>query len=294
MPKTPAHRTGGPRDPMPIDTTTPHSARVWNYWLGGKDHYDADRAAGDAVLRVYPDMGVAARQSRAFLTGAVHHLAAEAGVRQFLDIGTGLPTADNTHEIAQRAAPDARIVYVDHDPMVLAHARALLAGTPQGRTDYVDADLHHPQSLLEQASELLDFRHPIALILGGVLGHIGVDPDDSGAAFTDPDGAYAEAHRIVQTLIHALPPWSYLALYEFDQSTPEVVKAGRAYADAGALPYLLRSRDQIAGFFDGLELLRPGLVHPDQWLPDPDPATHIPPTGDGERTPVWCGLAVKS
>ena len=155
-----------------IDTTVPHSARIWNYWLGGKDNYPVDRAAGDQFLKAYPGMAAEARANRQFLARGVGYLVTEAGVRQFLDIGTGLPTADNTHEIAQRLNPACRIVYVDNDPLVLAHARALLTSTPEGVTDYVDADLHDPDKILNAAAKILDFSAPIALILSGIMGHI--------------------------------------------------------------------------------------------------------------------------
>ncbi|REF00597.1 SAM-dependent methyltransferase [Thermomonospora umbrina] len=280
---------GSPEPGLSIDMTVPHSARVWNYWLGGKDHYDSDRAAGDAVLKVFPQMKAAALQSRAFLRKAVSYLAEEAGIRQFLDVGTGLPTAANTHEIAQRAAPDAHIVYADNDPVVLLHAQALLTGNPPGQVHYLDADLRDTGDLLTQARAVLDFDRPIALLLMGILGHIGVTPHDPLAAFTDPDAAreaYAAARRIVQALVGALPSRSALALYEFDDSTEEVKQAGRVYAEAGALPYLLRSREQIAGYFDGLDLVDPGLVHPTEWRPGS--------YGDcGLIVPVWCGIGVK-
>src|SRR6266480_5993259 len=147
-----------------IDTTVPHSARIWNYWLGGKDNYEVDREAGDQYVEVYPGIVDIARAGRAFLARAVRYLALEAGIRQFLDVGTGLPTVDNTHELAQRAAPDSQIVYVDNDPLVLAHARALLTSTPEGSTDYVDADMHDPAAILARAAASLDLDQPVALI----------------------------------------------------------------------------------------------------------------------------------
>ncbi len=170
---TPGQGTGPPE----IDTSVPHSARVWNYWLGGKDHYPVDRAAGEQFREVFPEIVNAARASRQFLTRAVRYLAGEAGIRQFLDIGTGLPTADNTHEVAQRAAPACRIVYVDNDPLVLTHARALLTSTPEGATDYVDADLREPGKIVEGAARTLDFTQPVALMLMGILGHAADDDE---------------------------------------------------------------------------------------------------------------------
>src|SRR5215475_138344 len=167
----------GPEDPEDtaeagIDTTVPHSARIWNYWLGGKDNYAVDREAGDQYVKVFPGIVDIARAGRAFLARAVRYLTLEAGIRQFLDVGTGLPTVDNTHELAQRAAPASRIVYVDNDPLVLAHARALLTSTPEGVTDYIDADLRDPDKILDAAAGTLGFFQPIALILSGIMGHV--------------------------------------------------------------------------------------------------------------------------
>ncbi|HXL20521.1 MAG TPA: SAM-dependent methyltransferase, partial [Streptosporangiaceae bacterium] len=143
-----------------IDTTVSHSARVWNYWLGGKDHYPVDREVGDRVAEMYPDIVLLARAARAFLTRAVQYLAGEAGIRQFLDVGTGLPTVNNTHQVAQSIAPESRVVYADNDPLVLAHARALLTSSPEGATDYVDADLRNPGKILHEAARTLDFSKP--------------------------------------------------------------------------------------------------------------------------------------
>ena len=241
--------------PPEIDTTVPHSARVWNYWLGGKDNYPVDRAAGDQFREAFPGVVDVARASRAFLTRAVGYLADEAGIRQFLDVGTGLPTANNTHEVAQRVAPDARIVYVDNDPLVLVHARALLTSTPEGVTDYVDADLYHPDTILEAAARTLDLSQPVALMLMGILGHV---------------GDYDEARSIVRRLLGPMPSGSYLAL---DDGTDVVDKAAveaaqGAYNESGAIPYHPRSPEQIAGFFDGLELVEPGVVSCPRWRPD--------------------------
>ena len=253
--------TGHPSDagdrPVPeIDSTVPHSARVWNYWLGGKDNYPVDRAAGDQYSEIYPEIVDVARTARYYLARAVRYLTAEAGIRQFLDVGTGLPTVDNTHELAQRIAPQAQIVYVDNDPLVLAHARALLTSTPKGVTAYINGDLHDPDSVTRAAALTLDFDTPIALILNAVLGHV-----------TD----YEEARSIVQRLMVALPPGSYLSLADSVHSTPEHADATRSYAETGATPYGLRTVEQIAGFFDGLDLVEPGLVPVAQWRPDPSP-----------------------
>ena len=245
-----------------IDTTVPHSARIWNYWLGGKDNFAVDRAAGDAWAATFPGVRDIARASRSFLTRSIHYLAAEAGIRQFLDIGTGLPTADNTHQVAQRVAPEARIVYVDNDPLVLAHARALLTSTPEGATAYIHADLRDPDKILAEAAETLDFTKPIALILSGVLGHV-VD--------------IGEARSIVRGLMDALPSGSYLSLNDGTSVVggEQVEQATQDYNESGALPYIQRTPEEIASFFDGLELVPPGVVSCPRWRPDPAPADSL-------------------
>ena len=229
-----------------IDTTVPHSARIWNYWLGGKDNYAVDREAGDQYKEIFPGIAVVARTSRGFLTRAVRYLAQEAGLRQFLDIGTGLPTADNTHQVAQRVAPESRIVYVDNDPLVLAHARALLTSSPEGSTEYLDA-----------AAGLLDFTQPVALMLMGIMGH-----------FTDE-----EAYPIVRQLLAGLPSGSYFALYDGADTNEAFNEAQRGYNESGAVPYYLRSPEQFTRFFEGLELVEPGVVPVPHWRPDPDAET---------------------
>jgi hypothetical protein len=239
-----------------LDTTVPHSARIWNYWLGGKDNFEVDRKAGDAWAEVQPQITVIAREARAFLKRVVRYLAGEAGVRQFLDIGTGLPTADNTHEVAQRVAPDARIVYVDNDPLVLAHARALLVNTtPEGSTKYLHADMHDADELIEAAAEILDFTQPVAVLFMGVLGHV-----------ADLD----EARTIVRTILARVPSGSYLAIYD-GATTPGNQKAQQEYADTGAVPYLPRQPEEIASFFDGLEFVEPGFGSITLWRPDSPP-----------------------
>ena len=240
-----------------IDTTVPHSARIWNYWLGGKDNYAVDREAGDQYKEIFPGIAVVARTSRAFLTRAVRYLAGEAGLRQFLDIGTGLPTADNTHQVAQRVAPESRIVYVDNDPLVLAHARALLTSSPEGSTEYLDADIRNPAAILDAAGGLLDFTQPIALMLMGIMGH-----------FTDE-----EAYPIVRQLLAGLPSGSYFALYDGADTNEAFNEAQRGYNESGAVPYHLRSPEQFTRFFEGLELVEPGVVPVPHWRPDPDAET---------------------
>jgi hypothetical protein len=243
-----------PDQPPEIDTSVPHSARIWNYWLGGKDNYPVDREAGDQFREVFPEIVEVARSSRAFLTRAVRYLAGEAGVQQFLDVGTGLPTADNTHEVAQRVAPVSRIVYVDNDPVVLAHARALLTSSGEGATGYVDADLHDPDQILELAAPTLDLARPVALMLLGVLGHIGDDD---------------EARSIVKRLLDGLPSGSYLVLCDGTNTSQAGVQAQDDYDQSGAIPYRLRSPEQVAAFFAGLELVEPGVVSCPRWRPDP-------------------------
>ncbi len=240
-----------------FDTSVPQTARIWNYWLGGKDNFPVDRAVGDQILEAFPAIVENARASRAFLARAVGYLADEAGIRQFLDIGTGLPTANNTHEVAQRVAPDARIVYVDNDPIVLAHARALLTSTPEGATAYIDADLRDPDKLLQEAARTLDFTQPIAIMLMGILGHI--EDDD-------------QARSIVNHLVDAVPSGSYLTMNDGTDTSEEVVEAGRIWNQSANPTYHLRSPDRIARFFDGLELVEPGVVSPPRWRPEPSPS----------------------
>jgi hypothetical protein len=244
-----------------IDTTVPHSARIWNYWLGGKDHYPVDRAAGDAYCEIYPGIVDTARAGRYFMARAVRYLAAEAGVRQFLDVGTGLPAVDNTHEIAQRVAPESRIVYVDNDPLVLAHARALLTSRPEGACDYVDADMRDPDDILKAATRTLDLTQPVALLLIGVLGHI---------------SDYGAARSVVRGLLEAFPPGSYLALADSVRVGDAHIAAAESYAETGAVPYQLRSPEEIAGFFGGLDLVPPGIVPVPEWRPDPAPFPAVP------------------
>ncbi|ANB10279.1 S-adenosyl methyltransferase [Streptomyces ambofaciens] len=237
-----------------IDTSVPHSARIWNYWLGGKDNYPVDEAAGDAYTAVFPGIVTIARSSRAFLRRNITYLVAEAGVRQFLDVGTGLPTADNTHEVAQRIAPETRIVYVDNDPMVLSHARALLYSTPEGATAYIDADVLDPERVLEDAAKTLDLAQPVALILSNILGHV---------------ADYDQARSVVTRLMDALPSGSYLSVNDGSRGTdPEFEQAQDAYNESGAAPYVLRTVEQITAYFDGLELVDPGVVPVTLWRPD--------------------------
>jgi O-methyltransferase involved in polyketide biosynthesis len=237
-----------------LDTSRPHPARVYDFLLGGKSNFAADRALAEKMLQETPGLRTAARENRAFLGRAVQYLAGEAGVRQFLDIGTGLPTANNTHEVAQRVAPQSRIVYVDNDPLVLAHARALLASSPEGACEYLDADIRDPAAILDAAAAFLDFTQPVALMLMGIMGH-----------FTDD-----EAYPIVSRLQAGLPSGSYFALYDGASTNEAFNQAQQGYNDSGAVPYHLRGPEQFTRYFEGLELVAPGVVPVPHWRPDPD------------------------
>lgn len=242
----------GPALGADIRYDIPQSARIWNYWMGGKDNFPIDRIAGDAVIEVNPGIVEVAKQSRQFLIRAVSLLAGELGVRQFLDIGTGLPTMQNTHEVAQGVAPDSKIVYVDNDPVVLSHARALLTNTtPEGVTGYVNADFHDPDLIIADARNILNFTRPIAVMFMGVLGHV----ED-----------FAEMRSIVRRVMDAVASGSYLLLWD-STSTSEDVKRGRDMQAAKQIPYELRTVDELAECFEGLELVEPGLVSINQWRP---------------------------
>ncbi|MER5754098.1 SAM-dependent methyltransferase [Streptomyces sp. NPDC002088] len=262
-----------PLDRPLINSNVPHSARIWNYWLGGKDCYEIDRQVGDQIRQVNPEIVDIARAQRAFLKRAVTYLAAEAGIRQFLDVGTGLPTLDNTHEVAQGIAPEARIVYVDHDPVVLSHAHALLTSTPEGTTDYIDADLREPETILRAAESTLDFGKPVALMLLGIAAHV---PDD---------GAYAMVERLKQ----ALPAGSHLVFCDSTEMfhTAEMRAMVERWNEASDNPRINRTPDQLARFFDGFELLEPGLVPVAEWRSGP--------AGPDERRDVdsFGGVALK-
>ena len=269
-------------EPAPIgtDLSVPSVARIYDYYIGGKDNYAVDRAAADEAARLHPGGLDALRagglQNRRFLAGSVNYLAGK-GIRQFLDIGTGLPTADNTHEVAQRAAPSSRIVYVDHDPVVLAHARALLTSAPEGVTSYIDADLRDPDTILRQAAATLDFTRPVAVMLIAVL-HVIDDAD--------------EPYRIVRDLMTAVPPGSYLAISHLTADITATAEAeamrffARALSERMVENMVLRDRAEIAGFFDGLELVEPGIVQPDQWRTAAGPS--VPST-----VAVYCGVGRK-
>jgi S-adenosyl methyltransferase len=277
-PVTDSSPTPGQEPELPeIDTSVPHSARIWNYWLGGKDNYPADQEVGDQIAKMFPSIVAMARHDRAFLVRAVRYLAGEVGIRQFLDIGTGLPTMENTHEVAQRVASDSRIVYVDNDPLVLTHARALLTSTPEGACDYIDADLRDPDRILEAAGQTLDFSQPVALMLVAILLHVTSDE---------------EAYATVRRLLEPLAPGSYLVIVHdtADIHGEEIRTAMRFFMEQGGEPLVARSREQITRFFDGLELVEPGLVTTSRWRPEPKPSGE---PEDAEEVAQYAGVARK-
>ncbi|TWG08131.1 SAM-dependent methyltransferase [Saccharopolyspora dendranthemae] len=248
------------RLPVEIDTTVAHEARVYDYWLGGKDNFEADRALGDAIAEHIPTIKTMARANRAFVGRAVRYLVRECGIRQFLDIGTGIPTSGNVHEVAQRAEPGSRVVYVDNDPIVLAHARALMTSTEEGATRFVFADLHDPHSILSDPAlaETLDLTQPTAVMLVAVLMY-----------FRET----SEVRQVLDELMKAVPDGSYLTIThptaDFD---PEAMAGVVASAEQSGIPFQPRGRDEVAALFDGLELVEPGVTPVLAWRPDPEPA----------------------
>ncbi len=264
----------GSRGRYGFDARVAHPARVYDYWLGGKDNFEADRIAGEETIAAYPAIRASARANRAFLARSVRYLAAEAGVRQFLDIGTGLPTASNTHEVAQSVAPESRIVYVDNDPLVLSHARALLTSSPQGCTAYLDADLREVDRILEQAADTLDFTEPVAIMLLAVLHYL-------------PD--LGEAQRIVARLLSAVPIGSYLTISHAasdisPEQMAEMIRRMNAHLADGS--HVGRTHDVVERFFYGLDLLEPGVVKVTEWRPE----STIDAAGP---TSLWGGVARK-
>ncbi|KLL12248.1 MULTISPECIES: SAM-dependent methyltransferase [Protofrankia] len=258
--------------PANLNPDIPHVARIYDYLLGGRNNYAADRAVGEQIIAAVPDARASVLANRAFLSRSVHHLAAEAGIRQFLDIGTGLPSANNTHEVAQRAAPTTRVVYVDNDPIVLVHAKALLTSSPQGTTTYIEADLRNPDIILKKAATTLDLTQPVGLMLVAILHCV-----------TDEDNPY----EIVTTLLNAIPPGSHLILSHLASDIiPEEMRGlEKSVNESESENVTLRSHKQVLRFFDGLELLEPGLVPTTQWRPEPG--------ADTTPMPVWAGLARK-
>jgi SAM-dependent methyltransferase len=257
-----------------LDTSKAHVARVYDYWLGGKDNFEADRSYGDELELRVPAIRIAARMNRLFLGRAVRYLAAEAGIRQFLDIGTGLPTASNTHQVAQAIAPESRIVYTDNDPLVLVHARALLTSSPEGRTAYIDADVRDPAAILNapELSDTLDLGRPVAVLLIAVL-HLVTDD--------------AIAYPAIEAIIDAMPSGSYLVITHAtgDFWPQERVDAANATNRAHNVDFRFRDRAEVARFFDGLELVEPGIVPVAEWRPDGGP------TASREDSNIWAGLA---
>jgi hypothetical protein len=257
-----------------IDTTVSHSARIWDYWLRGKDNYAVDREVGDRIEEMLPDIVRQAREDRLFLGRVVRYLAGEAGIRQFLDIGTGLPTANNTHQVAQAIAPESRVVYVDNDPLVLVHARALLTSTLQGACDYVEADIREPDKILAEAARTLDFTRPAAITMLGILGQIA-------------DSDHPEA--IIKRLLDAVPSGSYLAISDGVDTSAAFNEASRRMSEMsrGSYHYHLRSPEQITGFFAGLEMVEPGIVTLGRWRPEATPFV------ERDEVPGLCGVGRK-
>lgn len=237
-----------------INTDVPHPARVYDYFLDGKDNFEANRVAAEAANKAFPRTAESARAARAFLRRVVQFLAAEAGIRQFLDIGTGLPSGENVHQVAQSVAPEARIVYVDNDPIVLLHAQVLLTSSPQGAVAYLDADLRDPEKILGEAAKTLDFGQPMAVLLLGILHNVGDQYDPYG---------------IVRRLVQAMPGGGYLAICHLTAEIyPELAEWARALNERQLdAPLVLRDRAQVTSFFEGLELLEPGVVQLSKWRP---------------------------
>jgi hypothetical protein len=270
---SPSEASGHGDDRPAFDVSVAHQARIYNYWLGGKDNYAADRQAAEEAIAAYPGVATGARANRQFLARAVRYLADEAGVRQFLDIGTGIPAANNTHEVAQSVSPGSRIVYVDYDPVVLAHARALMAGDEDGLVDYLDADLRDTQPILDQASRILDFSRPVAVMLIAIMHAIG-DQDDP--------------YGIVAKLIDAVPPGSYLALSHgaSDIDGEKMAEVARRINRVSHQQFTPRSHAEVTRLFGGLDLLEPGVVRVEEWRPVSE--------SDGPYTSaMWGGVAVK-
>ena len=256
-----------------IDTSVAHIARVYDYWLGGRDNFAVDREVGDKVLEIHPETALSVRANRAFLARSVRYLAAGEGIRQFLDVGTGLPSANNTHEVAQAVAPESKVVYVDNDPIVLAHARALLTSSPEGATGYLDADINDPDGILAGAAQLLDFTKPVGVMLVAVL-HMLRDEDAPQA--------------IVDRFMAAVPPGSFLVISHLasDVERDTMAEMGRRLNESMTQQFTMRTRAQVAGFFDGLTLAEPGVVLTHEWRPG---------SGDeaGNQGVLWAGVARK-
>jgi hypothetical protein len=261
-------------DHLTFDTSVAHQARIYDYWLGGKDNFAADREAAEEAIAAYPAVASGARANRQFLARAVRHLVGTEGIRQFLDIGTGIPSANNTHEVAQSVAADCRVVYTDYDPVVLAHARALLASNDQGVTAYLDADLRDTGTILEQAAETLDFSRPVAIMLFAILHAIGDDEDP---------------YQIVNQLVSATVPGSFLVLSHpgSDIDPEKIAEATDRLNRLSRQHFTLRTHDQVSQFFGGLELAEPGVVRVEEWRPESDLESR-------NVSAMWGGLARKN
>ena len=276
--------TPGAAGPPAFDTSVASQARMYDYLLGGKDNYASDREAVEQALKVWPDMPFTARANRAFLGRAVRYLTVEAGIRQFLDIGTGIPTAGNLHQVAQSVAPETRVVYVDYDPVVLAHARALLISSPEGATEYLDADLRDTGKILAEASRLLDFTRPVAVTLMAILNAI---PD-----FDDP-------YAIVATLMGAVPSGSYLSLTHMGSDLLDEEAQDGLDGMQGRMMrrrFTSRTREQVERFFAGTDLVEPGLVRVEEWRPEALPHNTGPHNTGPEtahRSSLWCAVGRK-
>ncbi|XRQ05124.1 SAM-dependent methyltransferase [Actinomadura welshii] len=254
-----------------IDTSVPHSARIWNYWIGGKDNYEIDREAGDAYAAGYPGVFAQAREARKFLMRSVEFLAGEAGVSQFLDVGTGLPTMQNTHEVAQRMNPHARVVYLDNDPVVLTHARALLNNTtPEGVTVYIDSDFHRPDQIIADARNVLNLDEPVNVMFMGVLGHA---------------ASLEEAKSVIGGLMDELPSGSYLTQWDGANTNEAHNRVNAEYNKTGAVPYNLRSPEDIASLYEGLEILDPGIVDISEWRPSAPQSPRVDAYGGVAKKP---------
>jgi S-adenosyl methyltransferase len=269
----PGSNAPGPGPPLATYASVAHVARVYDYLLGGKDNFAADREAAEQAMRINPDIVSTVRANRAFLVRATTYLAGQVGIRQFLDIGTGMPTNDNIHEVAQSIAPESRIVYVDHDPIVSTHARALLTSAPEGATDYIEADLREPGKILAEAARTLDLSRPVAIMLIAIL-HLILDRDDP--------------YSLVSQLVRAVVPGSYVVISHAagDIDTGAMISMANRLNELMAQQSVPRTRREVAAFFTGLDLIEPGLVRIPEWRP-------LSVSESAVRAQMWGGIARK-
>jgi hypothetical protein len=269
----PGSNAPGSERPLATYASVAHVARVYDYLLGGKDNFAADREAAEQAMRINPDIVSTARANRAFLVRTTSYLVSQAGIRQFLDIGTGMPTNNNIHEVAQSIAPESRIVYVDHDPIVLTHARALLSSVPEGATDYLEADLREPLTILAEAAQTLDFSRPVAIMLISIL-HLILDRDDP--------------YDLVSQLVNAVVPGSYVVISHAasDIDTGAMISMANRLNELMAQQAVPRTHREVASFFAGLDLLEPGLVRVPEWRP-------ASVSEAAARAQMWGGVARK-